>query len=587
MGQINPYQNEEELKNTSKNKNILNQQSSESNKYILFIFIKIVINRNSFDYLSIIGRGGFGKVWKVCHKQTRILYAMKEMNKSKIIDKKSDKSVKSERDLLSKLNHPFIINMHFSFQDSDNLYLVMDLLTGGDLRYHICKTRYFTEEQSKFFISCILLGLEYCHYYHIIHRDIKPENLILDSKGYVHITDFGIAKIQTTNNNKETSGTPGYMSPEVLCGQNHTTVVDYFALGVMGYEFMMGIRPYLGTNRKEIKEKVMAKQAVIHRKDIKKGWGVEAADFINRMLQRKPGKRLGAHGITEVKNHIWFKNYNWNDLYNKKLIAPFIPSNEDNFDYKYCNNVEKQGLKTKERYAEIVISDNYKTIFNSYLYFNRNDLKNKKDENGDKYYIYPNIHEKMYISLNPHQRNKSVATDFSNYRKFSNKNRFNINGGEINNDLLINHGRAFSSIGIAQNKAFLEANNYLNYHKKKKLAIGNNNKFIVETNKNKKNGLIKIKLNTNTNIINTIKTNNTNTNNNVFNKTNFTNNNNNTNNTNSNKKNKLRIFMHVNHNRSKNKSTINGIGIIPLKEKENYNYNSIRTDKNYYINEKK
>ena len=587
MGQINPYQNEEELKNTSKNKNILNQQSSESNKYILFIFIKIVINRNSFDYLSIIGRGGFGKVWKVCHKQTRILYAMKEMNKSKIIDKKSDKSVKSERDLLSKLNHPFIINMHFSFQDSDNLYLVMDLLTGGDLRYHICKTRYFTEEQSKFFISCILLGLEYCHYYHIIHRDIKPENLILDSKGYVHITDFGIAKIQTTNNNKETSGTPGYMSPEVLCGQNHTTVVDYFALGVMGYEFMMGIRPYLGTNRKEIKEKVMAKQAVIHRKDIKKGWGVEAADFINRMLQRKPGKRLGAHGITEVKNHIWFKNYNWNDLYNKKLIAPFIPSNEDNFDYKYCNNVEKQGLKTKERYAEIVISDNYKTIFNSYLYFNRNDLKNKKDEKGDKYYIYPNIHEKMYISLNPHQRNKSVATDFSNYRKFSNKNRFNINGGEINNDLLINHGRAFSSIGIAQNKAFLEANNYLNYHKKKKLAIGNNNKFIVETNKNKKNGLIKIKLNTNTNIINTIKTNNTNTNNNVFNKTNFTNNNNNTNNTNSNKKNKLRIFMHVNHNRSKNKSTINGIGIVPLKEKENYNYNSIRTDKNYYINEKK
>ena len=585
MGQINSYQNEEELKNTSKNKNILNQQSSESNKYILFIFIKIVINRNSFDYLSIIGRGGFGKVWKVCHKQTRILYAMKEMNKSKIIDKKSDKSVKSERDLLSKLNHPFIINMHFSFQDSDNLYLVMDLLTGGDLRYHICKTRYFTEEQSKFFISCILLGLEYCHYYHIIHRDIKPENLILDSKGYVHITDFGIAKIQTTNNNKETSGTPGYMSPEVLCGQNHTTVVDYFALGVMGYEFMMGIRPYLGTNRKEIKEKVMAKQAVIHRKDIKKGWGIEAADFINRMLQRKPGKRLGAHGITEVKNHIWFKNYNWNDLYNKKLIAPFIPSNEDNFDYKYCNNVEKQGLKTKERYAEIVISDNYKTIFNSYLYFNRNDLKNKKDEKGDKYYIYPNINEKMYISLNPHQRNKSVATDFSNYRKFSNKNRFNINGGEINNDLLINHGRAFSSIGIAQNKAFLEANNYLNYHKKKKLAIGNNNKFIVETNKNKKNGLIKIKLNTNTNIINTIKTNNTNTNNNVFNKTNFTNNN--TNNTNSNKKNKLRIFMHVNHNRSKNKSTINGIGIVPLKEKENYNYNSIRTDKNYYINEKK
>ena len=538
------------------------------------------MNRYSFEYISIIGRGGFGKVWKVCHKQTKKLYAMKEMNKAKIIDKKSEKSVKSERDLLSKLNHPFIINMHFSFQDTDNLYLVMDLLTGGDLRYHICKKRYFTEEQAKFFISCIILGLEYCHYYNIIHRDIKPENLILDSRGYVHITDFGIAKIQTSNNHKETSGTPGYMSPEVLCGQNHTISVDYFAIGVMGYEFMMGVRPYLGTNRKEIKEKIMAKQVVIHRKDIKNGWGVEAADFINRLLQRKPGKRLGAHGASEVKNHIWFKNYNWNDLYNKKLIAPYIPSNEDNFDYKYCNNVEKQGLKTKERYAEIAISDNYKTIFNSYLYFNRNDLKNKKEEN-DNNNIYSNIHEKMYISLNPHTRNRSVVTDFSNYRKFSNKNRFNMNEGELNNDLLINHGRAFSSMGIGPNKAFIEANKYINSHKIKKISIGNNNKFIIGN--NNKNSYIKKKLNTNinTNIANNTKTTNATS---ITKTTNI-----NTNYNISNKKNKMKIFMHIHHDRSKTKSTLNGIGIASNKDKdkENYNYNSIHTDKNFFSVQKK
>ena len=540
------------------------------------------MNRYSFEYISIIGRGGFGKVWKVCHKQTKKLYAMKEMNKAKIIDKKSEKSVKSERDLLSKLNHPFIINMHFSFQDTDNLYLVMDLLTGGDLRYHICKKRYFTEEQTKFFISCIILGLEYCHYYNIIHRDIKPENLILDSRGYVHITDFGIAKIQTSNNHKETSGTPGYMSPEVLCGQNHTISVDYFAIGVMGYEFMMGVRPYLGTNRKEIKEKIMAKQVVIHRKDIKNGWGVEAADFINRLLQRKPGKRLGAHGASEVKNHIWFKNYNWNDLYNKKLIAPYIPSNEDNFDYKYCNNVEKQGLKTKERYAEIAISDNYKTIFNSYLYFNRNDLKNKKEEN-DNNNIYSNIHEKMYISLNPHTRNRSVVTDFSNYRKYSNKNRFNMNEGVLNNDLLINHGRAFSSMGIGPNKAFIEANKYINSHKIKKISIGNNNKFIIGN--NNKNSYIKKKLNTNinTNIANNTKTTNATS---ITKTTNI-----NTNYNISNKKNKMKIFMHIHHDRSKTKSTLSGIGIGIAsnkdKDKENYNYNSIHTDKNFFSVQKK
>ena len=195
MGQTNIVNDESEIPD---NNNYLNYGSNEgkNKSYIILSFCHIlVVNRNAFDYLSIIGKGGFGKVWKVCYKQSKKLYAMKEMNKAKIIDKKSDKSVKSERDLLAKLNHPFIINMHYSFQDSDNLYLIMDLLTGGDLRYHICKKRYFTEDQTKFFLSCILLGLEYCHYYHIIHRDIKPENLVLDSKGYVHITDFGIAKL--------------------------------------------------------------------------------------------------------------------------------------------------------------------------------------------------------------------------------------------------------------------------------------------------------------------------------------------------------------------------------------------------------
>ncbi len=404
---------------------------------------------------------------------------MKEMNKAKIIDKKSDRSVKSERDLLAKLNHPFIINMHYSFQDSDNLYLIMDLLTGGDLRFHICKKRYFTEDQTKFFISCILLGLEYIHHYHIIHRDIKPENLVLDSKGYVHITDFGIAKIQQTNNHKETSGTPGYMSPEVLCGQNHTIAVDYFALGVMGYEFMLGVRPYLGKSRKEIKEKVMAKQVIIHKNDIKEGWSLEAADCINRMLQRKPAKRLGVNGTHEVKKHIWFKNYPWSDLYNNKLISPFIPPIEDNFDYKYCNNVEKQGLKTKERYAEIIISDNYKSLFNNYFYFNRYDMKYQENAS-----LYPNIHEKMYKIMNPHNRNRSVVTDFSNYRRFSNNKKINVN--DSNNPLLVNHGRAFSAMGVIPNKAFLEANNYINNRKfiKKKAILDN---YKLEANKSKKN----------------------------------------------------------------------------------------------------
>lgn len=130
--------------------------------------------------------------------------------------------------------------MHYAFQDFENLYIVLDLLTGGDLRYHVCKYRRFSEEQTKFFMACIILSLEYIHNNSVLHRDIKPENLVLDELGYVGLTDFGIAKIYQKENNSETSGTPGYMAPEVMCRQNHTYAVDYFALGVIGYEFMLG-----------------------------------------------------------------------------------------------------------------------------------------------------------------------------------------------------------------------------------------------------------------------------------------------------------------------------------------------------------
>ena len=203
------------------------------------------------------------------------------MSKVKIMDRKSEKSVKTEREFLSYLHHPFIVNMRYSFQDFDNLYLVMDLLIGGDLRYHICRYHKFSENQSKFFIACVILGLEYIHNNNIIHRDIKPENLVCDENGYIRITDFGIAKIKKKDNSSETSGTPGYMAPEVLMGQNHSFTVDFFAIGVMGYEFMNGQRPYLGKNRKEIKNVVLRKQAKINPNDLPVNWSVDSMNFIN------------------------------------------------------------------------------------------------------------------------------------------------------------------------------------------------------------------------------------------------------------------------------------------------------------------
>lgn len=198
------------------------------------------MNRNQFEFCYVIGKGGFGKVWKVAYKKTKEIFALKEMSKLKVIDKNSEKSINSERSFLSKLYHPFMVNMHYAFQDNNNLYLVMDMLSGGDLRYHISRHRKFSEEQTRFFIACIIYGLEYIHSNNVIHRDIKPENLVLDGNGYAHITDFGIAKKNLSDNSSETSGTPGYMSPEVMKSKNHSFPVDFFAIGVIGYEFMNG-----------------------------------------------------------------------------------------------------------------------------------------------------------------------------------------------------------------------------------------------------------------------------------------------------------------------------------------------------------
>jgi serine/threonine protein kinase len=253
----------------------------------------------------------------------------------------------------------------------------MDLFQGGDLRYHLCLRKKFTELETKFFISCLLLSLQYIHSKNIIHRDIKPENLVLDSNGYLALTDFGVASRKTRDNSNETSGTPGYMAPEVLCAQNHSFPVDFFAIGIMGYEFMTGKRPYLGRNRKEIKEAVFSKQAHVHRRDaFVFGWSVDSCDFINRMIVRKPSKRLGYNGILEIKQHPWLKYFNWKDLYLQKINPPYSPDFYERMNDSYYYPTHKKGLKTIERYMKIKKSQKYLNEFKLYEYYDR-----RKDQN--------------------------------------------------------------------------------------------------------------------------------------------------------------------------------------------------------------
>ena len=467
---------------------------------------KSILNRNMFKFNYIIGKGGFGKVWKVRYKKTNEIFALKEMSKKKIIDKKSEKSINNEMIFLSKLRHPFLVNMHFAFQDNDNLYLVIDILNGGDLRFHCSRYRTFSEEQTRFFIACMVHALSYIHENNVIHRDIKPENLVLDDKGYLHITDFGIAKENSEDNSNETSGTPGYMAPEVINGKSHSFSVDYFAIGVIGYEFMSGKRPYNGKNRKEIKEQMLSYQAKIKNKEIAKGWSMESRDFINKLLKRKAKLRLGSKkGIKELKEHFWLKYYPWKELENKILPGPFIPEKRDNFDKKYCEGIDKITENTKLRYEEIAKAESYKTAFANF-YFNKEenkDLEKKmqnttiinnnksnliKDYNGNFTNINSPISTKSIVKV---MKNSDIINKNKEYKNPDNKCvNFRNLYKDINNNIKCKkiNQRIFILKNKKRKEKMQKSASHQFYEDKSLYSLLNSNSGIISVkNKNKKN----------------------------------------------------------------------------------------------------
>ena len=427
------------------------------------------MNRNRFDFLHIIGKGGFGKVWKVVDKKYKISYALKEMSKVKVIDKKSINSIKYERELLSRLHHPLIVNLHYAFQDFENLYLILDLLPGGDLRFHITrhKKRFFTEIQTKFFICCIILALKYIHSNKIIHRDIKPENLVFDLKGFLHITDFGIAKFFSTNNSKETSGTPGYMAPEVMKGKNHTYAVDYFAVGVIAYELMMGRRPYVGKSKKEIREQIMSKQVFVGKDEIPLGWSDDAAEFINRCLERKDVKRIGFENENEVFGHSWFKDVDWKGIERKKVFCPFeIDSSKENYDKKYCEGVDKIGVNTNARYEDYKNNEKYNDLFHDFTFVNINlEIKLNKNENKN------NNNNNIAIDSHRFKIQKSYSNNNMLERNKNNNNNNNINY----NNLILTHRHNVSNINREHKIRIPSANNVQRHQHYNSLNLNNNN----------------------------------------------------------------------------------------------------------------
>ena len=418
-----------EVKINGKDKNI------DKNNKIDFVANNIEkIDRNSFHIISLIGAGGFSKVWEVKWKKNGKLFAMKEMSKARIIDRKSVKSVVAEREILSQMNHPFIINLHFSFQDSNKLYLIMDLVKGQDLRKIIGYSNYkqLNEEQTKFIAGCVILGLEYLHYNQIVHRDIKPENIIMDENGYAKITDFGLSTHLSKLSTKETPGTFSYMAPEIIFHEKTNISLDYYSLGVIVYELMKGIRPYVKFNAKDTKDYLLANQFSMKRYAVPEGWGIESADFINRLLLKNPKERLGASGTKELKNHCWFRGFNFKDLYKFKVKSPIIVENK-----KTEVKIKTIDKETYKRYNKIMKSHEYKTAFKSFLYFNLYDQNLSKDFFSNPHEDIANGNKKIINNNNKKDDNKSFNLNVNNSDSISlpKNTNFSFNNYLIGNNL--------------------------------------------------------------------------------------------------------------------------------------------------------
>ena len=354
---------------------------------------------DDFHLLYPIGRGGFGRVWKArlkhqfnskitdirLQKNKSRIFALKEMSKAKISLKKSITSVANERKFLEKFNFNLLCNMYYAFQDVDTLYIVMDYLSGGDLRYQICRRDYFTEEETKFIAACITLNLNYIHERNVIHRDLKPENLVFGGDGYLHLTDFGIAMEYHRGEEGviSASGTPGYMAPEAIINKPQDFAVDYFALGVIVFELMMGERPYQGKNRKEIREQMFSIEIQLDNDDLPEFWeDVNVIDFVNNLLARKKRKRLGYKNIYDVKDHPWFKDISWNQIENMTMNSPFIFDTEDNFDDSYVQQEEHDSIYDGQKEL-FILEVNESNCFKNF-YFNIEDKILKESEEKDK-----------------------------------------------------------------------------------------------------------------------------------------------------------------------------------------------------------
>lgn len=276
-----------------------------------------------FIFAKTVGTGTFGRVRLVKLRDHDKYFAMKIMRKADIVRLHQVDHIFSEKFLLSRLSCPFIIRLYGTFQDYQNLFMLLEYAIGGELFTYLRRAGRFNEETTKFYAAEIICALEYMHALNIVYRDLKPENLLLDARGHIKIADFGFAKIIPDNRTWTLCGTPEYLAPEIILGRGHGRPVDWWALGILIYEMMAGFPPYYDETPFLIYEKILAGKL-----EFPPHFDSNLCDLLIGLLQPDPQRRFGcgARDAADVKAHPWFNDINWEDLSKKLVPAPFVPT---------------------------------------------------------------------------------------------------------------------------------------------------------------------------------------------------------------------------------------------------------------------
>lgn len=276
---------------------------------------------DSLDIIKTIGTGTFARVCLAKQKGSHKYYALKILSMADVIKLKQVEHVKNEKNILSQVQHPFIVSMVWSHKDTSCLYMLFTFICGGELFSYLRSSGKFSYPTSFFYAAEIVSALEYLHSLSIIYRDMKPENLLLDREGHLKITDFGFAK-KITDRTWTLCGTPEYLAPEIIQSKGHNKAVDWWALGILIYEMLAGFPPFFDDNPFGIYEKILSGKI-----DWPKSIDNLGKDLIKKLLVIDRTKRIGnlKAGADDVKKHKWFKGVDWEDVYYRKLKPPLVP----------------------------------------------------------------------------------------------------------------------------------------------------------------------------------------------------------------------------------------------------------------------